>query len=310
MIGETVLHYEIIEKLGEGGMGVVYKAEDTKLEREVAVKLLPRRIAPNAEERKRFKIEAKAAAALNHPNIATIHAIEEVDDELFIVMEYIEGKELKEIVGTQDVMPLPDVLNYATQIAKGLQAAHKKGITHRDIKSGNIMITEDGQVKIMDFGLGADGHVLLSRIYFSEDNLMEALEHVEQAIRLDSDYSDAYWLHGLILLKQGDTRTARSKLAKLRQPLVNKHGLEDKWLVYHLKAQILLAEERFKEALEHLYRALELFPPDRSFYLTALGDAYVRSNQPAKAMASYREALEFNPNNARALFGLNQVLEK
>ena len=98
MIGKTISHYKIVEKLGEGGMGVVYKAEDTKLEREVSIKFLPRQIAANAEERKRFKIEAKAAAALNHPNIATIHAIEEVDDELFIVMEYIGGRELRDIV--------------------------------------------------------------------------------------------------------------------------------------------------------------------------------------------------------------------
>lgn len=152
MIGKVILHYEIIEKLGEGGMGVVYKAKDAKLEREVAIKFLPRQIAANAEERKRFKIEAKAAAALNHPNIATIHAIEEVNDELFIVMEYIEGRELRDVIQSE-IPNLQSTIDYATQIAEGLQAAHKKGITHRDIKSANIMITEEGQVKIMDFGL-------------------------------------------------------------------------------------------------------------------------------------------------------------
>jgi len=137
-------------------MGVVYKAEDTKLERTVAIKFFPAwagQIAVDSEERERFKIEAKAAASLNHPNIATIHAIEEVDAEMFIVMEYIEGKELHEIVGARGTGPLPDVVDYAAQIASGLQAAHKKGITHRDIKSANIMITAEDQVKIMDFGL-------------------------------------------------------------------------------------------------------------------------------------------------------------
>jgi len=136
-------------------MGVVYKAEDTKLKREVAIKFLPRQIAASDEERKRFKIEAQAAAALNHPNIATIHAIEEHEDDMFIVMESIEGKELKEIVGVENLQPLrfDDVLDYATQIASGLQAAHEKGITHRDIKPTNIMITDEGLVKIMDFGL-------------------------------------------------------------------------------------------------------------------------------------------------------------
>jgi len=137
-------------------MGVVYKAEDTKLKREVAIKFLPHHIAASVEERERFKIEAQAAAALNHPNIATIHAIEEHDDELFIVMEYIDGRELKSIMNDQQ-LSIDDVLNYATQIASGLQAAHEKDVIHRDIKSSNIMITETGQVKIMDFGLAKIG---------------------------------------------------------------------------------------------------------------------------------------------------------
>ena len=160
MIGETILHYKIIEKLGEGGMGVVYLAEDTKLKRQVAIKFLPHHISTDEEERKRFEIEAQAAAALNHPNIATIYAIEEADDQIFIVMEYIEGKELKDIIvrkhaGAENFQPLQmtDVINYAIQIAEGLEAAHKNGILHRDIKPSNIMITNDGKVKIMDFGL-------------------------------------------------------------------------------------------------------------------------------------------------------------
>lgn len=155
MIGSTILHYNIIEKLGQGGMGVVYLAEDTNLERKVALKFLPKHISTDSEVKARFKIEAKATAALNHPNIATIHSIEEVDDQMFISMEYIKGKELKDIVETRHGVSLPvnEVINYATQIADGLEAAHKEGITHRDIKSSNIMITESGIVKIMDFGL-------------------------------------------------------------------------------------------------------------------------------------------------------------
>jgi serine/threonine protein kinase/formylglycine-generating enzyme required for sulfatase activity/dienelactone hydrolase len=156
MIGKTVLHYKITAKLGEGGMGVVYKARDGKLDRDVAIKFLPRYIAADAEARQRFEIEAKAAAALNHPNIATIYAIEEYDDELFIVMEYIDGQELREIIQSEICGP-KSAIDIATQIAEGLQAAHAKGIVHRDIKAGNIMITEDGKVKIMDFGLAKIG---------------------------------------------------------------------------------------------------------------------------------------------------------
>src|SRR5574341_423287 len=161
MIGQTILHYKILEKLGEGGVGVVYKAEDTKLKRLVAIKFLPRQIVASMEERERFKIEAQAAAALNHPNIATIYAIEEHDDEMFIVMEFIQGKELRKIVEPSgpdvSTLPIDQIINIATQIADGLKAAHAKGITHRDIKSSNIMVTESGQVKIMDFGLAKIG---------------------------------------------------------------------------------------------------------------------------------------------------------
>ena len=156
MIGKTVLHYKIIEKLGEGGMGVVYLAEDTKLKRQVAIKFLPSHIAQNSDERKRFEIEAQAAAALNHPNIATIHAIEHTDDDVFIVMEYIEGKELREEVRSGK-LEIERAVDIAIQIAEGLQAAHKNGIVHRDIKSANIMITCDDKVKIMDFGLAKIG---------------------------------------------------------------------------------------------------------------------------------------------------------
>jgi len=152
MIGETILHYRIIEKLGEGGMGVVYKAEDTKLKREVAIKFLPHHVLANAEEKQRFEIEAQAAAALNHPNITTIYSIEESKDDIFIVMEYINGIELKEKI-KKGLTNIDDSLSIISQIAEGLKAAHQKGIVHRDIKSSNIMINNTGQVKIMDFGL-------------------------------------------------------------------------------------------------------------------------------------------------------------
>ena len=152
MIGQTILHYKILEKLGEGGMGVVYKAEDTKLKREVAIKFLPRQIATQNEERERFKVEAQAAAALNHSNIATIYSIEETDNEAFIVMEFINGIELKDKI-SKTIPSIDESINIIEQVGQGLKAAHDKGIIHRDIKCSNVMVTESGQIKIMDFGL-------------------------------------------------------------------------------------------------------------------------------------------------------------
>jgi non-specific serine/threonine protein kinase len=149
---KSILHYKILKKLGEGGMGIVYEAEDTKLKRIVAIKFLPRFISANKEERQRFETEAQAAASLNHPNISTIHSIEEADDRIFIVMEFIDGIELKDKIKNGSVQ-IDKAVDIAVQIADGLKAAHKKEIIHRDIKSANIMITEDGIVKIMDFGL-------------------------------------------------------------------------------------------------------------------------------------------------------------
>ncbi len=152
MIGKNISHYKILEKLGEGGMGVVYKAQDTKLDRIVALKFLPKHLLCNAEAKERFVLEAKAASALNHPNITTIHEINEVEDECFIVMECVGGKSLKELL-KEKTLSLREVLEIATQTAEGLSAAHKKEIIHRDIKSDNIKVTDEGLVKIMDFGL-------------------------------------------------------------------------------------------------------------------------------------------------------------
>jgi len=152
MIGKTISHYKILEKLGEGGMGVVYKAQDTKLDRIVALKFLPEHLLCDEEAKKRFVHEAKAASALNHPNITTVHEIDEVDGECFISMEYIEGKSIKELVEKKG-LSLEEVLKIAIQVAEGLSKAHQKDIVHRDIKSDNIMLTPDGLVKIMDFGL-------------------------------------------------------------------------------------------------------------------------------------------------------------
>jgi len=153
MIGKTISHYKILEKLGAGGMGVVYKAEDTKLKRLVAIKVLPSTLTHNPEIKDRFIHEAQTASALDHPNICTIHEINESDDgQLYIVMACYEGESLKNKIEEKS-LGFEDSINIIFQIMKGISKAHEKGIVHRDIKPDNIMITTDGIVKIVDFGL-------------------------------------------------------------------------------------------------------------------------------------------------------------
>ena len=199
MIGQTISHYKITEKLGEGGMGVVYKATDTELNRPVALKFLAPHPLQDEEGRKRFRREAQAAAALDHPNICTVYEIGQADDQSFIAMAFLEGRPLSKKIG-DGPLKLPEALSIAIQMAEGLEAAHEKGIVHRDIKPDNVMLMKGsrGLVKLMDFGLAQlaesskltrEGTTLGTPIYMSP----------EQALGEPTDSRSDVWGLGVVL---------------------------------------------------------------------------------------------------------------
>ena len=196
--GSTIAgKYQILEELGRGGMGVVYKAKDTKLKRTVALKFLPPELTHVSEVKERFMREAQAAAALDHPNICTVHEFDEAEEKTYISMAYIEGQSLKKKIESGP-LEIDEALRIATQVAEGLQEAHKKGVVHRDIKSANIMVTEKDQAKIMDFGLARmTGGTLLTK----EGMAMGTIAYMspEQARGEEVDHRTDIWSLGVVL---------------------------------------------------------------------------------------------------------------
>ena len=152
MVGTTISHYKVLEKIGQGGMGTVYRAQDTTLDREVAIKVLPEQFTQDPQRLARFEREAKLLASLNHPNIAAIHSFEHSDDIHFLVLELVEGETLAERVA-KGPLPVEEALEVCRQITEGVEAAHEKGVIHRDLKPANVKMTPEGKVKILDFGL-------------------------------------------------------------------------------------------------------------------------------------------------------------
>src|SRR5688572_20717993 len=200
MIGTTISHYRIVDRAGVGGMGVVYLAEDTRLNRKVALKFLPSAVALDQTARARFLREAQAASALDHPNVATVFEVNDWNDLLYIAMPFYEGETLRERIA-RGALSIADAAVIAGQIATGLAAAHRAGIVHRDLKPANVMLTRDGQVKILDFGLAtisADTRETATRLT-SPGTALGTVAYMapEQTLGIDADARADVWALGV-----------------------------------------------------------------------------------------------------------------
>jgi eukaryotic-like serine/threonine-protein kinase len=261
MIGQIISHYKILEKLGEGGMGVVYKAKDMKLDRYVALKFLPSHVSQSDQEKSRFFQEAKSASALNHPNVCTIYGIDEFENQQFIEMELVEGVTLRDKVTESKVLNIKQVIEYGVQIAEALQEAHTKGIIHRDIKAENIMVNSKNQIKVMDFGLAKlKGSLNLTRTSSTIGTL--AYMSPEQIQGIEADMRSDIFSYGVVLFEMttGKMPFRGEHEAAIMYSIVNEE-LED---------ASLYRENVPSELLHVLKKSLEKDPEDRYQSMTEI----------------------------------------
>jgi serine/threonine-protein kinase len=314
MVGTTLGHYRIVDKIGEGGMGEVYRAHDERLDREVALKVLPAEVSSDPDRLARFEREAKAVAALNHPNIVTLHTIEEADGRRFITMELVTGKTLADLI-PRDGLALARVLEIAIPLAGALAAAHEKGVVHRDLKPGNVIVDDEGRVKILDFGLAklrpepsaADGSEVLTETLTREGHVMGTLPYMppEQLRGERVDARADLYSFGVMLYEMatGDRPFAGDTSADLASAILTNPPRPLEELRPDLPWRMSSIVERClqKEARRRTQSALDLQHELHDFRQ----DLGSQSRQPASAEQPDEPGLQFSRSRRRLLVGVS-----